>query len=208
MASFKSIDVDRVRHAEPDGFDPVSIAIHWGSLLLLAAIFAAAWVLEHAADLGTAEAALKAHRSAGALLWFLTLARLIWRATWARKPALPKTVGRLQAAVARATQSGLYLLLTLQPVTGLLQSLLRGRPFELFGFDIPALTARHRGLAKLFHGAHVIGAWALLALIGLHAAAAIFHHSVLRDGVLRSMLPRRPGAAPEDVRQSPARLGE
>jgi cytochrome b561 len=30
----------------------------------------------------------------------------------------------------------------------------------------------------------------VLILAGLHAAAALFHHYVLRDGVLRRMLPR------------------
>jgi cytochrome b561 len=208
MTSFKSIDPDRVRHPERDRFDPVTIAIHWGTLLLLAVIFAGAWALKHAADSATADAALKVHGSAGVLLWVLTLARLIWRATYGRTADLPNTVGRLQAGVARATQSGLYVLLTLQPVTGLLQNLLRGRPFELLGFSVPMLIARHRGLVKIFHGAHEIGAWALLVLIGLHAGAAIFHHLVLKDGVLRGMLPRGSGAAAADVRPGPAKLGE
>ena len=39
-------------------------------------------------------------------------------------------------------------------------------------------------------------------MIGLHAAAALFHHVVRRDGVLLSMLPRRA------ARSGPARLAK
>ncbi|MDE2221068.1 MAG: cytochrome b/b6 domain-containing protein, partial [Gammaproteobacteria bacterium] len=33
--------------------------------------------------------------------------------------------------------------------------------------------------------------WALLALVGLHVAAGLYHQFVKRDGVLQRMLPRR-----------------
>ena len=46
-------------------------------------------------------------------------------------------------------------------------------------------------MRSLFVEAHAIGAKALMALIGLHAGAALFHRLVLRDGVLQRMLPRR-----------------
>jgi len=50
-------------------------------------------------------------------------------------------------------------------------------------------------MRSLFVEAHAIGAKALMALIGLHAGAALFHRLVLRDGVLQRMLPRRPARA-------------
>jgi cytochrome b561 len=190
MIRFKSVDAQPDRHRERVRFDALTVAMHWCSLLLLAGIFAGAWALKHVADSDTAEATLGLHRSAGVLLWLLSLARLGWKATYGQAAELPKTVGRLQACVARGTQYALYILVLLQPVTGALQSLLRGRPFPLLGVSVPMLVARNRGLSNMFHGAHEAGAWALLALIGLHAGAALFHHFVLRDGVLRAMLPR------------------
>ena len=42
---------------------------------------------------------------------------------------------------------------------------------------------------RLFAEAHEFGAKALVALISLHAGAALFHGVVLRDGVLQRMLP-------------------
>ena len=174
-----------------DRFDAVTISMHWASLLLLVAIFAAAWPGGNASSEAAADSLLLIHRSAGVLLWALTLARLAWKYSLGRPAALPPTMGRAQRTMARANEYGLYGLLALQPITGFLQSALRGRPFPLLGFTFPALVERHRGLTKIFHGTHEVGAWALLILIGLHAAAALFHHFVLRDGVLRAMLPAR-----------------
>jgi hypothetical protein len=44
-------------------------------------------------------------------------------------------------------------------------------------------------LQAAFHFSHELGAWALAGLAVGHAAAALFHHFVLRDDVLESMAP-------------------
>jgi cytochrome b561 len=46
-----------------------------------------------------------------------------------------------------------------------------------------------KALSEIFEWLHEFGAWALLSLIGLHAAAALFHGLIARDGVFRRMLP-------------------
>jgi cytochrome b561 len=52
--------------------------------------------------------------------------------------------------------------------------------------------ARSKEMTQLFHDIHETTATALLVLVGLHVCAALFHGIVLRDGVLRSMLPALP----------------
>ena len=42
---------------------------------------------------------------------------------------------------------------------------------------------------RLIHGWHELAANAILIVAGLHAAAALFHHYILRDATLRRMLP-------------------
>jgi cytochrome b561 len=37
---------------------------------------------------------------------------------------------------------------------------------------------------------HTVAMWTLLALVVLHVLAALYHHFVRRDDVLRRMLPR------------------
>jgi cytochrome b561 len=86
---------------------------------------------------------------------------------------------------------GLYVLLVLQPVAGLGRELFRGQPFQLLFWQVPELFARNPPLRNFFAAAHEFGAKALLALIVLHVAAALFHRLVLRDGVLHRMLPWR-----------------
>jgi cytochrome b561 len=54
---------------------------------------------------------------------------------------------------------------------------------------VPALLEPNPAIRSVFVKAHEFGAKALLALIGLHASAALFHRLVLRDGVLQRMLP-------------------
>jgi cytochrome b561 len=46
-------------------------------------------------------------------------------------------------------------------------------------------------LAKQAMAAHELVAYLLLALVALHAVAALFHHFVRRDNVLNAMLPGR-----------------
>jgi cytochrome b561 len=97
---------------------------------------------------------------------------------------------KLQQTVAKANEYGLYLLLLAMPITGLLRVLLRGQPFDVFIWQMPALLEPNPALRGVFVEAHEIGAKALMVLIGLHVGAALFHRLVLRDGVLNRMLPR------------------
>lgn len=177
--------------ASPRRHDAVSMALHWLTLLLLVALFGTIWAREQASDGDTAALLLTLHRSAGALIWVLTLGRLLWKATAARGPALPRRMPRAQRWPARANEYALYLLLVTQPVTGFIQSISRGKDFPLFGASVPAVMARDKGMTHLFHDIHETSATVLLVLVGLHACAALFHGIVLRDGVLSSMLPGR-----------------
>lgn len=60
----------------------------------------------------------------------------------------------------------------------------------LFGFvSLPALVPAHARVGLVGGDVHTIMMWAMLALIGLHAAAALFHHFVRHDGTLLRMLP-------------------
>ena len=48
-------------------------------------------------------------------------------------------------------------------------------------------------MTKTFGSLHNNVAWALIIIAGVHALAALFHHYVLRDGILRRMLPGSAG---------------
>lgn len=173
----------------PERFDTLTIGIHWVTLALVIAMFTTALMRGLTSDREQAAVFLLVHRSTGVLLWTLTITRLAWRLSGGRRPALPPSMPAPQRVAARANEYGLYILLVLQPLTGAAQSVLRGKPFALFFGTIPALLPRDRDLTDLFHSLHELGAWLLLGLVTIHALAALAHHFVLRDGVLRTMLP-------------------
>jgi cytochrome b561 len=175
--------------AAPGRFDAVSIALHWVSVLMILGLFVSAWSQGLTADRDQAAGLLTVHRSTGVVLWVLVVLRLAWRFSRGRRPALPPAMHPLQVLAARLNELVLYVLMVLQPLTGLAQSLARGRPFPLFGLDVPAVMARDRALASGLHQFHDLTAWALLGLIGLNAGAGVLHGLVLRDGVLDAMLP-------------------
>lgn len=171
-------------------YDRVSMSLHWLTLALLIVLFGAIWAREQASG-DAAALLLTLHRSAGALIWPVTVARLVWKASAAVAPPLPATLPRSQRWGARANEYALYLLLLAQPITGFVQSIARGKPFPLLGLELPVLMARDKALTHLFHDIHETSATVLLVLVALHACAAIFHGVVRRDGVLASMSPAR-----------------
>ena len=172
-------------------FDRTTIALHWLALLLIALLFGTAWTRSFAEDAASADGLLALHRTAGVLLWVLTLARIGWRLTGGARVRLDLRLPRAQRVAARATEYCLLALLVVQPILGLAHSLSRGRAFDLLVLTVPPLLPLNRAASHRLHALHEQAAWLLLALIGIHAAAALFHRFVIGDRVLQSMLPWR-----------------
>jgi cytochrome b561 len=170
-------------------FDTLTITLHWATVLLVLAQLGSGLLYGQVEERRWATYLLGAHQSLGMTIWIVTVLRLLWRLTGAWFPPFPGSMTLIQRAAARVSEYALYALLLIQPATGLAQTLLRGRPFEIFGWSIPAILPEHLGYARLFHGAHELGAWCLIGLVSLHAAAALFHHFVRRDDVLEAMAP-------------------
>jgi superoxide oxidase len=182
------LDVAPPARARPP-FDTLTITLHWTTVLIVLTLFGSGLLYGQVEDRSWAPPLLQVHRSLGVTIWTLTVLRLLWRVTGARFPAFPASMTPLHQLGARLSEYALYALLLIQPATGLAQTILRGRPFEVFAWSIPPLVARDVGLVGIFRAAHEIGAWCLFALAGLHAAAALVHHFVLRDDVLEAMAP-------------------
>jgi cytochrome b561 len=167
------------------------MTLHWLTVLLIVVQFASIWAHEavgHHSSL--AVGLLSLHRNSGVLTWFVVVARLVWRRLFAYLPPFPPSMPKFQQIIAKANEYGLYALLVAMPLTGFIRVLLRGQPFELFFWQVPALVEPNPAMRGLFAEFHEVGAKALMVLIGLHAGAALFHRLVLRDGVLQRMLPR------------------
>jgi superoxide oxidase len=170
-------------------FDTLTITLHWATLLIVLTLFGSGVLHGLVEDRSWAAPLLRVHRSLGVTIWTLTVFRLLWRLTGARFPDFPASMTPLQQLGARLSEYGLYALLLLQPATGFAQTILLGRKFAVFAWMIPPIVARNVALAGIYHEVHKVGAWCLLTLVGLHAAAALVHHFILRDDVLEAMAP-------------------
>jgi superoxide oxidase len=187
-------------HTPPSGsigprrFDAVTIALHWTTVALIVGMFASGLSLGLASDHEQEETLLYLHRSLGVVIWVTAFCRVIWRLRFAFIPAFPSAMPKVQQHLAKLSEFGLYALLLVQPLTGLAQSLTRGRPFPLLAWQAPAVMVRDKALTLLFHGIHEISAWVLLGLIGLHILAALFHRFIVKDEVFGSMAPWKPSS--------------
>ena len=176
--------------AKAGRYGRVTVALHWLTLLLVVGQFTTAWLLSQTGDDGDAAAnLLTIHRTMGLVTWCVVAARLARRTRFAHKPPFPASMSRPQQLAATLNEYALYALLLLQPLTGLGDTIFRGRPFNFMIWRLPALLHADKPVFHTLHALHEWGAIALLVLIGVHAAAALLHGVVLRDGVLQRMLP-------------------
>ena len=91
--------------------------------------------------------------------------------------------------MAKATHWGLYALVGAMVAAGLFLTWTRGD--SLFNLvKIPAYDPGNRALTHQVQEIHATIGYLILAVAGLHAAAALVHHFVWRDGVLNRMLAR------------------
>lgn len=170
-------------------FDALTRLLHWTTLALVLFQFASGWSFDFAEGTPYFAPLLLLHRSSGAAVWAITALRWIWRASFARFPPFPAGLPHLMELAAKTSERALYLLLLCEPLTGLADTLMRGRPFDLLLWSVPALLPRDLAAAELLHLLHIWGAFALAGLAGLHALAALFHHVILKDDVMEAMLP-------------------
>jgi superoxide oxidase len=178
-----------IGHPARSRHQPLTIALHWITALLVLAQITLAIVHDQASDAEMRHAVLTAHRSLGVAIWYLVICRLAWRLLGMRLVAFPASMPRWQQWGARLSEWALYGLLLAQPLTGLAAEVLRGRPFNLFGIQVSPLTAPDKVWAAAAEGLHTLGAYSLVALVLVHAGAAILHRVIADDGVLDSMLP-------------------
>lgn len=178
-------------------FDSVTIGFHWLTVFIVLAMFTTAWLHERSHDDIFKAVLLQTHRSLGLTIWLTTMLRLAWRLTRAKLPPFPSNMTKNHRGIVKLSEYLLYALLLIQPATGLGDTLFRGREFAIFLWRIPPLVHADAALRHAFQLAHQLGACAFGALVVGHAAAALFHHFVLRDDVLECMAPVITAAQPD-----------
>ncbi|MBW4051405.1 MAG: cytochrome b [Proteobacteria bacterium] len=167
----------------------VSQTFHWliVAMILAQAVLALLFKRMHRGP--EAAALIGVHKSFGMTILVLAALRLLWR--WANPvPDLPGTLKSHERFLARFSHGALYALLFAMPLTGWLGSSALGFAVRWFNlFSIPDPLGKDRALGHALYTTHSILALALGLILVLHIAAAVRHHWVLKDDVLRRMWP-------------------
>jgi cytochrome b561 len=169
-------------------YGSVAKFFHWAIVLLILPQY---FLAEAAEDLPIGVEKLQLfnwHKSLGMLVLLLALARIGWKIA---NRGLPGPVGEpWQRKAAAAGHGLLYLLILLQPLSGWLMSSAANYPVTLFGwFQFPALIGENHDLHETLEEVHEALFFLMVAVAVVHILAAFYHHIVLKDGVLRRMLP-------------------
>ena len=167
-------------------YDRTSITLHWLSAVLIALLWLSAQVIDWFPPQGGRVAMRSVHITMGVCFGLVLLTRIVWRGGFGRRlPAAETGVLHLAGEV---VHYALYGLMIAEVGLGLTNVWVRGD--SIFGlFSIPAYDAADKALRRQVGGLHALVANWILIVAGLHAAAALFHHYVWRDSVLRRMLP-------------------
>ena len=129
------------------------------------------------------------HGVFGASIFVLVWVRLLGRLS-PRPPITPKPPA-WQTAIAHLMHLALYVLMIVTPVLAWLMLAAGDKPFPYFGLHLPAPVVVDPDMAKQIKYWHELLGSAGYWLIGLHAAAGLFHHYWVRDNTLLRMLPSR-----------------
>ena len=167
----------------------VAIGLHWLMAIGLAGMFVLGLYMH---DLPLSPEKLKLyswHKWAGVTLFLLAQTRLAWRLGH-RPPPLPDQMPRSEQWFAHAAHHVLYLLMLAIPVSGWLMSSAKGFQTVWFGLlPLPDLLEKNKAVGDFLQTVHW-GLNMLLAIVVLgHVAAALKHHFIVRDDVLKRMLP-------------------
>lgn len=174
-----------------DRYGALSIGLHWFMLFLLAAVYACIELREFFPKGSAPREALKTwHTMLGLSVFLLVWLRLAFRMT-GPVPRIEPEPPKWQKVSARLMHVALYVLMIAMPLGGWLILSAAGKPIPFFGLQLPALIGENETLAKLIEDIHEAGGTLGYFLIGFHAAAALFHHYVVRDNTLRRILPTR-----------------
>ena len=165
-------------------------ALHWLIVALLIAQFIFAWTMPHIGRTVPVSTLIDLHVWFGVSILLVAVVRLAVRATHG-EPEPEDGLPPWQHQSARMMHWLLYVLLFVVPILGWMNASWRGMTVSFFGlFELPKLMATRApgwGWTGDVHG--LLANYAMLALVGLHVTAGLYHYFIRRDRVLQRMLP-------------------
>jgi superoxide oxidase len=172
-------------------YAPISIALHWVMLLLIAAAYTCILLRENFERGTDLREGLKTwHFMLGLTILLLVLVRIAARLLTA-KPQNSSGPRSWQMHLSRGVHGGLYAFMLVMPLLGWTILSAEGKLIPFYGLELFPLVGTDKALGDQVQDIHETIGTIGYYLIGIHAAAALVHHYFYKDDTLRRMLPGR-----------------
>lgn len=173
-------------NVKPTPYASLAVLLHWALAVLIISMTGLGWYMMSIEEEPGSGWYFNLHKSVGILVIGLVLLRLVWRL--GHKPApLPAGIPAWQVKASKAGHWLLYGAMIAMPFFGIVGSLLTKRDLFFFGLPLPRVFEANHDLAEVFFEAHSVTTWILVALVAIHALAALKHLVIDKDGVFQRM---------------------
>lgn len=179
---------------ETNRYALVQRLLHWLIALLVLLVLGVGMILGFLGFDGTkktfggevTDALYTYHKTFGVMILALMLLRLGSRLVLGAPPYRPP-LERFERVASHTVHGLLYVALLVMPILGWLATAAGGYPVQFFGWTLPGLIGKDKGLSETLYSLHGLVGWVILGLIVLHIGAAMWHWLVKRDGVMARM---------------------
>ncbi len=176
-----------------DHYPGTSKLLHWLVAVCILTTAPVAIAMTRVSQGPTQDMLYNFHKSLGVLILILMILRLINRLAVGALTADPD-IEPWQKAVSSIVHTSLYVLLLAMPIVGYIANSAYGASTPFFGlFNLPPIVGKNEALSTQLFTFHRWAGWLLIALVLMHVSAALYHHFIRRDSVLKRMLPRAMG---------------
>ncbi len=184
---------DRTTRADFEAYSGIARLLHWlVAVIVLGLVTSGLIMVYRGKDLNIWDDLTNnlytTHKTAGLVLLALVIVRLGYRLINGA-PSDEPTLTAAHRGVSHAVHWSIYALLLVIPLLGWTGISMFPALGTFGGFTIPALTSPDKETAGVVLWWHGLAAYVLISLILLHILAALYHHVIRGDNVLRRMLP-------------------
>ncbi|WP_316353226.1 cytochrome b [Candidatus Trichorickettsia mobilis] len=168
-----------------DEYGMVSKLLHWTIAIVIIGMIVVGFVMSGMANSELKFQVYGIHKATGAVLIFFIFLRLIWKLI---NVSVVVEMPSLHHFAAKAGHILLYILMFAMPISGILMSLMGGHDISIYGFYTIEAITKDELIGKTSWILHGYFAWILVGVIAGHVLAALYHHFIRKDNVLKNMM--------------------
>jgi cytochrome b561 len=170
------------------GYSLTARIFHWITAVIVLGMVVVGFVIANEWGGPMQDALYDTHKSTGALLIPIVLARILYRFK-NPAPPLPADIPAVQQLAAYATHYLLYSAIVAQMFIGYIGTSAYPAPVPFYGlFNLPPIWPANRALSEQLFVVHRFLGVTIAVLALMHIGAALYHHFVRRDRVLMRMI--------------------